>query len=412
MNETPTSPPKQTFTERTAFRIRLGKDRILNTDPAIVTLIAVTLFMVGMGLIMVLSASSITSYLGNQGFLGGFWRQFLFAALGIPLMFVAARIPLNFWKRAAWPIFGLGLGLAALVFTPLGIEVGGNRNWIEIGPISAQPSEPLKLALIVWMATVLHKKERLIGSVAHALIPAVIPGAALALGLVLLGKDLGTGLVMFAIVFGVLFFADVNWKALGLFLAGAASAVAFLVISSPNRMRRLLGLVGSGEDYSGHDWQPLHGLWALADGGIFGAGLGNSKAKWSWLPAADNDYIFAVIGEELGLVGAVVVILLYAILALALLRVMKIARDRFGRAVVGGVLIWIIGQAFINIGVVIRIFPVIGVPLPLISAGGTALISCLLAIGVVLSIARDGVQYRNEQAPKQRGMNMTRSASV
>ncbi|MFC7765132.1 FtsW/RodA/SpoVE family cell cycle protein [Leucobacter soli] len=227
----------------------------------------------------------------------------------------------------------------------------------------------------------------------HELIPVIVPGAALALGLVLAGKDLGTTLIMGAAVLGAMYFGGVSWKSLGLTALIAVGGAAYFVLTSSNRLARIFA---SGDDYSGLDWQPLHGLWALAGGGIFGVGLGGSKAKWSWLPAADNDYIFAIIGEELGLVGAVLVILLFAVLAAVMIRAIARARDRFGRAVIGGVLVWVVGQAFVNIGVVIGVFPVLGVPLPLISSGGTALIACLLAMGVVISIARDGAAYRAE----------------
>lgn len=380
-----------------SVRIRLSKHRTAETNVTVLLLWGLTLLFVAYGLIMVLSSSSITSYLSGQGFLGGFERQAVYAVVGIIAMFVLSRLPISFWKRWAWGFIALGVALQALVFTPLGFEVGGNRNWVRItATIGLQPSEFLKLALIVWMAAVLQFKEKLLGKTLHALIPAIFPGAMIAVGAVLLGGDLGTAMVMFAMVIGVLFFANVNWKAITLVVAGAIASAAFLVVTSENRMRRLMGLLGSEEDYSGHDWQPLHGIWALAGGGLFGAGLGGSKAKWSWLPAADNDYIFAIIGEEFGFVGAVATILMYVALALLLLKVMSMARDRFGRAVVGGVLVWIVGQAMLNIGVVIRVLPVIGVPLPLISAGGTALIATLLAMGVVISIARDGLKYQEE----------------
>lgn len=394
---TTTPPHAQSERNSRVVRLKLGKELVARSNLTLVLLWSVTLLLTGFGLIMVLSASSITSYLEDQGFLGGFLRQALYCAIGIPLMVVAARMPISVWKRLAWWIFGIGLLLQALVFTPLGVVVGGNRNWIELGPLRGQPSEFLKLALIIWMGAVLLTKEKLLRRSIHVIIPAVFPGAAGALLLVLLGGDLGTALVMFAIVFGVLFFAQVNWRVILLVVLASAAAAAVLVVTSENRMRRVLSLLSSEEDYSGHDWQSLHGIWALAAGGVFGAGAGASKTKWSWLPAADNDYIFAIIGEEFGLIGATVTIVLYLVLAMTMLRVIAIARDRFGRAVVGGIMVWVIGQAFLNIGVVVRLFPVIGVPLPLISAGGTALISCLVAIGVVISIARDGLKYREEQ---------------
>ncbi|XPP25432.1 MAG: FtsW/RodA/SpoVE family cell cycle protein [Leucobacter sp.] len=379
-------------------RIRLGGQLTFSSDPTVAMLYAITFLLVGIGLIMVLSASSITSYLADQGFFGGFWRQAAFAVIGIPLMLIAAALPLRFWKKWAWALLGLGLALQLLVFTPLGVEVYGNRNWVQIGSIGGQPSEVLKLALVVWIGAVLMAKEPLLGRVRHELIPVVLPGSILALGLVLLGNDLGTTLVMGVTVLGAMYFGGVSWKSLGIIAVGAALAAAFFVFSSPNRMNRLLGHAGGNEDYSGLGWQPLHGLWALAGGGLFGVGLGGSKAKWSWLPAADNDYIFAIIGEELGLVGALLVIAVFVALTLVMLRAISRARDRFGRAVIGGILVWIVGQAFINIGVVIGVFPVLGVPLPLISSGGTALVACLLAMGVVISIARDGAAYQSEQA--------------
>lgn len=382
-------------------RIRLGGALRPAADPTVVLLYALTLLLVAIGLVMVLSSSSVTSFLENQGSLGGFWRQFTFAIIGLPLMLLAAAMPIRFWKRWAWIFLGIGLALQLLVFTPLGIEVYGNRNWIQIGPFGGQPSELLKLAMIVWIATVLFRKERLLGSVKHELIPVVLPGAVIALGLVLLGKDLGTTLIMGAAVLGALYFGGVSWKSLGITAGGAALLAAFFVAISPNRMNRLFDHAGGNDDYSGLGWQPQHGLWALAEGGLFGVGLGGSKAKWSWLPAADNDYIFAIIGEELGLVGAVLVIALFVALAIVMLRVISRARDRFGKAVVGGILVWIVGQAFVNIGVVIRVFPVLGVPLPLISSGGTALIACLLAMGVVISVARDGAQYQAELAAQK-----------
>lgn len=379
-------------------RILIGRlGQVSRADVTVTMLYAITLLLVGIGLIMVLSASSITSYLADQGFLGGFWRQFTFAVLGIPLMLIAAALPATFWKRWAWWFFIFALALQGLVFTPLGVEVYGNRNWIQIGPIGAQPSELLKLALVVWIGFILWKKERLLGQVKHELIPVVIPGALVALGLVLFGDDLGTTLVMGLTLLGAMYFGGVSWKSLGIITIGAVLAALFFVVSSPNRMNRLLGHAAGNDDYSGLGWQPLHGLWALAGGGLFGAGLGNSKAKWSWLPAADNDYIFSIIGEELGLVGALFVIVVFVVLAAVMLRAISRARDRFGRAVIGGVLVWVVGQAFINIGVVIGILPVLGVPLPLISSGGTALISGLLAMGVVISIARDGAAFQRER---------------
>lgn len=376
--------------------IRLGAGLRTGSDWTVAALYAITLLLVGFGLIMVLSSSSVTSYVGGQGFFGGFWRQATFALIGLPLMLIAAAMPVDFWKKWAWVLLGLGILLQLLVFTPLGIEVYGNRNWIQIGGFGAQPSEALKLALVVWIGAVLLKKEPLLGQMRHEIVPVVVPGALIVLGLVLLGRDLGTTIIMAALVFGAMYFGGLSWKTLAVTAVGGLLAMVFFVVTSPNRMQRLFGHASGNEDYSGLGWQPLHGLWALAGGGLFGVGLGGSKAKWSWLPAADNDYIFAIIGEELGLIGALLVIALFVVLAILMMRVIGRSRDRFGKAVVGGIMVWIVGQAFVNIGVVIGVLPVLGVPLPLISAGGTALIACLIAIGVVISIARDAAQYQDE----------------
>lgn len=370
-------------------RIQLGPAFQSDSGNTILVL-GSTMLLVFIGLIMVLSSSSIVSYLDQQGFFGGFWKQLTYAVAGIPLMLIAARMPLTFWKKWAWPALIIGIILQLLVFTPLGIENYGNRNWIAIGGLTAQPSEFLKLALILWMAAVLYAKRDLIHLTKHALIP-VVPVAGLVIGLVLLGRDLGTVLVISLIVMGALYFAGVSWRAMAIPAVLGALMVFVMVATSENRLSRIFtnctGL--DATDYSGLCWQPLHGLWALAGGGVFGVGLGNSRAKWSWLPAADNDYIFAIIGEELGMIGAVIVILMFVALGFGILRVMNGARDLFGKVVTGSIFIWVIGQAFINIAVVIGILPVLGVPLPLISSGGTALISNLLSIGVVLSVARD-----------------------
>ena len=380
-------------------RIVLGRG-IAALSGSYYLVLGVTLFLVAIGLVMVLSSSSIFSFLDDQGFFGGFWKQVTFAALGIPLMLIVSRVPLLFWRRWAWIFLAAAMVLQLLVFTPLGIEDGGNRNWIAIGSINGQPSEAVKLALVVWLAAVLYAKRNRLNSIKHALIP-VLPASAVALGLVLLGHDLGTTLILFAIVMAALFFAGVPFRAMLIPLAVGGLAVAVLAISSPNRMERIMSFLAPDcTDYLGTCWQPLNGLWALANGGVFGVGIGNSTSKWSWLPAAENDYIFAVIGEELGLVGAVVILSMYVLLAIGMVRVMRQARDVFGQVVVGTVLVWIIGQALVNIGVVVGVFPVLGVPLPLMSSGGTALLSSLVGIGLVLGVARDA--QRGDSAPVRR----------
>jgi len=338
----------------------------------------------------VLSASSVGEQSSSGDPFGRVARQAVFAAVGIPLMLIASRMPTRFWKRWSWPALMLGAAMQLMVFIPgLGYEYGGNHNWLSIGGFTMQPSEFVKLALVVWVAWVLAAKRDLIGDWKHALIP-VVPVAGAAIMLVLAGRDLGTATIMMLIVFACAFFGGVRLRHLVAFGVVVATAAVLFAMTSPSRVSRITAWMSgcTAEDYSGYCWQPQHGMWALASGGVFGVGLGNSKAKWNWLPEADSDYIFAIIGEELGLIGALVVIALFVTLAIVLVRIMRRTKDDFSRIVTGGVLAWIIGQAFVNIAVVLGLLPVLGVPLPLISSGGSALLAVLLAIGVVLSIAR------------------------
>jgi len=281
-----------------------------------------------------------------------------------------------------------------LVFVPgLSSSGGGNRNWIVIGGFTMQPSEFLKLALVLWIGVVLGARRDELGDWRRLLLP-VAPVAGVAIGLVLAGSDLGTAAIMMLMVFGCAFFAGARLAHLLVGALGVALLALVFAMASPNRMSRInTWLQGCTDaDYSGYCWQPQHGMWALASGGVLGVGLGNSRAKWNWLPEADNDFIFAIIGEELGLVGALVVLALYALLAIVLVRIMRRAREPLTRIVTGGVLVWVVGQAFVNIGVVLGVLPVLGVPLPLISSGGSSLVAILLAIGVVLSLARAETQ--------------------
>ena len=353
-------------------------------------LLGTTLFLVVFGLVMVLSSSSIESKLANDSFFTAFIKQGTFAVLAIPAMLLASRMPIAFWKRMARPAITIAVGLQLLVFTPLGAEYGGNRNWLKFGDaFSLQPSELVKIALIVWIAFVLTRRDVDELDWKRYLAPVGL-ASVVAIGFVLVGKDLGTAVVMGMVVFGCLYFAGVKLRYLATVGIGVVAIGLMFAFANSSRSERINSwLYGcTAEDYIDICWQPMHGTWALAAGGIFGVGLGNSKAKWSWLPEADNDYIFAIIGEELGLIGAVVVLVLFVVLAIAFVRVIRANTDPFARIVTSGVMVWIIGQALVNIAVVLGLLPVLGVPLPLISAGGTALISSLFGIGVVLSFAR------------------------
>jgi cell division protein FtsW len=354
-------------------------------------LLGTTLFLVVFGLVMVLSSSAVTSYTETDNFFRGFERQALFALLGVPLMLLASSMPAVFWKKWATLAIAIGIGLQFLtVATPLGYEVNGNRNWIVIGSFNMQPSEVVKLGLVIWLASVLARKQDSLHNWKD-LVVAIGPIAGAAIGFVLLGKDLGTALIVTAIVLGTLFFAGVRLRHLAVVvgvMALGAVIMAFATLSRQNRIQVWQDGCSSASDMMTDCWQTVHGWWALASGGIFGVGLGNSKAKWNWLPEADNDFIFAIIGEELGLLGAALVLVLFTVTAIAFVRIIRSNPDPFAKITVSAIMVWIIGQAFVNIAVVLGVLPVLGVPLPLISSGGTALISSMVAIGIALSFAK------------------------
>jgi cell division protein FtsW len=351
-------------------------------------LVCVTVALVVFGLIMVLSASSIVSIDQTESAYSIFLSQAVFAVIGAVALVIASRVSVPGWKRMALPILVVAFALQLLVLTPMGTAVGGNRNWIRIGPITVQPSEIIKVGLVLTGGLILAAKRKHLHSFSHVLVPYLVPVAAMSIGVVVLGHDLGTVMILGAIVAGVLFAAGIplRWFA----FAGipfAAMAIAF-VVTSPNRLGRFDVWLGRDTNEFGAARQPIHGRYALADGGWFGLGLGASREKWGLLSEPHNDFIFAIIGEELGLPGTIAILLLFAGLALACYRLVTRTADPFVRIATAGIMTWLIVQALINIGAVIGLLPVIGVPLPLVSSGGSSLITSMFALGILLSFAR------------------------
>jgi len=342
------------------------------------------------GLVMVLSSSSVESLAENGNPYAVFVDQAKFALIGLPIALVLSRLPVRFFKAVAWPALGGAVAFQSLVFLGLGCGAGGNTNWVCLpGGVTAQPSETIKLALALWLGAVLARKQPYLEEWKHVFVPAV-PVAGGAIGTVLMGHDLGTALVIVLLVAAAMFVAGVPLRMFAAAGVLAGAAVAALVLTSANRMARIGSWLGGDEcSASAECYQTLHGSWGLASGGIAGLGLGQSREKWSYLPAAHNDFIFAILGEELGLVGTLIVLGLFGLLAFAMIRVISRHPDPFVKIATGGILGWIAGQAFVNIAVVIGLAPVIGVPLPLVSAGGSALIMTLAALGVVIAFARD-----------------------
>ena len=347
-----------------------------------------TLALTAIGIMMVLSASSVEAIAAGESPYSAALKQGGFAAIGVFAMLVLSRVNVVWLRRFAWPLIFLAIALLGLVLL-VGRSALGNQNWIDVGPFTFQPSEAAKLALALWMATVLDRKAKLLHEWRHALIPVVLPGAIAVLGLILAGNDLGTAMIVMIIVAAALFFAGVRLYLFGFAGAVLALGATILAVTSPNRMCRILSWTGQTcADGSDLNYQSTNGLYGLASGGWFGVGLGQSRQKYSWIPEAHNDFIFAIIGEELGLVGTIVVLVLFAILGTAIYRVVVAQHDVFHRVLAGTIMVWLLGQASVNMAVVTGLAPVIGVPLPFISYGGSALLMSLCAIGVVLSLAR------------------------
>jgi cell division protein FtsW len=351
-------------------------------------LVCVTVALVVFGLIMVLSASSIVSIDKTSSAYTIFLSQAVFAVIGTVVLVVASRMSVVTWKRLALLVLAVGFALQLLVLTPLGYAVNGNKNWIRLAGITIQPSEIIKVGLVLTGALILSAKRKHLHSFSHVLVPYLVPLAAASIGVVVLGHDLGTVLILGAIVAGVLFAAGVplRWFA----FAGvpfAAAAIAF-VLTSANRLSRFDVWLGRDTNEFGAARQPIHGRYALADGGWFGLGLGASREKWGLLSEPHNDFIFAIIGEELGLPGTIAILLLFAGIALACYRLVTRTSDHFVRIATAGIMTWLLVQALINIGAVIGLLPVIGVPLPLVSSGGSSLITSMFALGILLSFAR------------------------
>ena len=301
--------------------------------------------LVALGLVMVLSSSSIESLQDTDGAspYAIFGNQAKFALMGLPLAWVASRLPVAFYKRFAWPILLGALGLQVMVLL-FGVEVRGNRNWLPIPGGQIQPSEFAKLALAVWLGVVLAKKQALLNQWAHVVVPGVLVAGAV-VGLVLLGHDLGTALIILLLVAGALFVAGVPLRFF-VIAAGAAGLVVWqLARTGESRMRRITAFFSEDCDYYGPCYQTIRGLYGLATGGVTGIGLGESREKWSYLPMAHNDFIFAILGEELGLLGTLLVLALFAVLAVALARVVRRHTDPFVQITTGAIGAWVRSEA-------------------------------------------------------------------
>ena len=362
--------------------------------PEYFVLLGTTIFLVVFGLVMVLSSSSSESWVSDGDFFARTARQAVLALVGIPLMLLAARAPMVFWKRWAWHMVVIAMIMQLLVFV-IGTGSGYNNNWLYIAGFSFQPSELIKLAFVAWLALIVTRKAPVINDWKNndwkqVALP-IVPIAGGAIALVMFGNDLGTTIILAAMVIGSLFFGGVRLRIISVVLVVGSIAAFVAVQMSDSRSERFTAWLDGCVDPAlagKFCYQTLHGWQALANGGVFGVGLGNSESKWNWLPEAETDFIFAVIGEELGLIGALLVIILFAVLAVSMVRIIRRQVDPFAKLATSVAMVWIIGQALVNIAVVLGLLPVLGVPLPFISAGGSSLVTTLIAVGIVLSFAR------------------------
>lgn len=370
-------------------------------------ILGTTMLLLVLGLWMVLSASSVESVrtFGSAYTLAQ--RQALFAVAGVIALILAARTSIEFWRQSAWVFLVIAFALLVAVLF-IGVEVAGQRNWIEVfGPFRLQPSEFAKLALIVWGAEVLTRKDRRNPTWGNLLIP-IVPVAGILMMLVLLQGDFGNTLMLAAILCGMLFVAGAPVSLFVIFGGLGTLAVWVLSLAAPYRMERIISWLNPDADRLGFGWQVAQGQYALGTGGLWGVGLGGSREKWGSLPEAHTDFIFSVIGEELGIIGTFSVITLFAILAFAIFRLSRSSALPFVRLTSAGVGSWIVIQAVVNMGAVLGVLPVTGVPLPLVSYGGSSLVPTLVAVGMLLAFARNEPEARKRIRRKTTATAMRR----
>ena len=363
-------------------------------------------FLSGLGIVMVLSASSVVSLQQSGSTYSIFLRQLAFFAIAIVALLIVSN-----WKRSVWDrvmrysFFLSFLALCLPLIPGLKLTVNGNTNWIHFGGFTMQPSEFAKIGLILWCAGQLRKFDetvenrsatRHIGFVLSGTLPLVI--------LILKGGDLGTTVIVLGIVATMLFVSGLPLRHFIIMGGLALIGVVGLVAAAPYRLHRFAAVVNpfAPAVYKLAGWQPAHSVMGLASGGLLGVGLGASRQKWGNLSEAHTDFIFAVIGEELGLLGTLAVLILYAGLIYGIFRTAMQTRDLFSRYACAGVGGWLMMQVIINIGSVIGVLPVVGVTLPFISYGGSSLIANFLGVGYVLNVARKDPRVRSAIKSRKR----------
>ncbi|WP_131747411.1 putative lipid II flippase FtsW [Frankia sp. Cppng1_Ct_nod] len=345
--------------------------------------------LLALGLVMVLSASSVRSYDELGSSYAVFARQATWVGIGLPLLVLASRLPVRVFRLLAYPVLVVALVLLVVVLVPgIGVSAYGAQRWIGLGPYTLQPSEIAKLGLVLWGADLLVRKRRLLGNWKHLLVP-LVPGALLICVMIMFEPDMGTAIVVLTILFTLLWVVGTPLRVFASIGGAILLAGTLLAVTEPYRLERLLSYRDPFADENNTGFQAVQGLYALASGGWWGEGLGASREKWpGLLPNAHTDFILAILGEELGLCGTLVVVILFAVLGYAGIRVAHRSTDPFVQLAAAAATGWILGQAMVNMGAVVGLLPITGIPLPLVSFGGSALVPTMLTVGMLLSFAR------------------------
>jgi cell division protein FtsW len=373
-----------------------------STPTAFLLLLAVLVVLNLIGLVMVLSASSVNA-LEHQGSpYYYFAKQALWSGLGAVVFVAVLRVDYRRWRHISIPVLGVSIALLLLVLIPgIGVNANGSSRWLALGGFGIQPSEFAKLGVLLFAADLLARRSKMMGDTRITLRPVIVVLVAVA-GLIMMQPNLGTTIVLAAITFAILFAAGVPWGPL-LTYGGVGTALAGVAAFGKDyRRARLLAYMDPWKDPLNTGYQTLQSYYSIGSGGWFGVGLGASRAKWGWLPYAHTDFIFAVIGEELGLVGALLVVSLFVTLGYLGMLAAVWAQDPFGRLLAVGITTWFCVQAFVNIGAVIGVLPITGVPLPFISFGGSSLLATMAAAGVLCNVAKQGRGTGTRGAPASR----------
>ena len=341
-----------------------------------------------LGLIMVLSASGVHSYDEDGSPWSIFFRQVLWAAVGLFACWFALRLPVRFMRSTAFFAFSVTMVMLVMVLIPgIGRVANGTRGWFVIAGLSMQPSELTKIAFAVWGSHLLAARRMERASLREMLVP-LIPAAVIALALIVAQPDLGQTVSLGIILLALLWFAGLPLKVFVSSLLAAIAAAAALAVSEGYRSDRVRSWLDPSADAQGAGYQARQAKFALANGGVFGDGLGQGTAKWNYLPNAHNDFIFAIVGEELGFIGAFGLLALFGLFAYTGMRIARRSADPFLRLLTATATAWVIGQVFINVGYVVGLLPVTGIQLPLISAGGTSTATTLFMVGLMANAAR------------------------